>query len=218
METPNPAPPVDIQAIESAFRTKELARINQLEAMGKQYARFGGEELARKAIGEGGSVADLQASILERVKATPPPSADIGLTEREVQQFSFMRAINALAHPGDLRAREAAKFEFEVGEAAAKATGRQAQGILVPNEVLKAGRRDLSVGTTTAGGHTVATNLLAESFIDLLRNRIIVAQAGATMLTGLTGNVAIPVRPAARRRTGSRRRARRPRASRRSTR
>jgi HK97 family phage major capsid protein len=38
----------------------------------------------------------------------------------------------------------------------------------------------------------VATDLLAGSFIDLLRNQVVVAQLGATMLSGLRGNVAIP--------------------------
>ena len=38
----------------------------------------------------------------------------------------------------------------------------------------------------------VATDLLASNFIDLLRNRMVLQAAGATMLTGLVGNIAIP--------------------------
>jgi HK97 family phage major capsid protein len=52
--------------------------------------------------------------------------------------------------------------------------------------------RDLTVGTPTAGGNLVATDLLAASFIDLLRNRMMVKAMGATVLTGLVGNVEIP--------------------------
>jgi HK97 family phage major capsid protein len=189
MTTENNAP--DIRAIENQVRSAELARINSLEQMGEAYSRFGGVELARAAISKGESVGDLQAKILERVKAQPAPSADIGLTQQEARSFSFMRAIHAMANPHDRKAREAAAFEFEVGEAAAKAAGRQAKGLFVPNEVL-AQRRDLNVTTSTAGGHVVATDLLASSFIDLLRNRMVIAEAGATMLTGLNGNVAIP--------------------------
>ena len=48
------------------------------------------------------------------------------------------------------------------------------------------------VGTPTAGGDLVDDVLLSGSFIDLLRNRLAIAQAGATMLTGLQGNVSIP--------------------------
>lgn len=54
------------------------------------------------------------------------------------------------------------------------------------------GQRALNVGTTTAGGHLVATELLAQSFIDLLVNQMVVMQMGTTMLTDLQGNVAIP--------------------------
>lgn len=54
------------------------------------------------------------------------------------------------------------------------------------------GQRDLTVGTPTAGGNLVATELLASSFIDILVNRLSVMQMGATMLTDLQGNIAIP--------------------------
>lgn len=189
-EVVTPAP--DVRAIEADVRRSELERIAKLEDMGSRFAKFGGVELARESIAKGESVADLQAKLLERVNNKPAPSADIGMSQREVQSFSFLRAIHALSNPGDARARAAAAFEFEVSDAAAKASGRTAQGIFIPNEVLQAGRRDLLVGTSTAGGHTVQTDLLASSFIDLLRNRMVLNEAGATMLTGLVGNVAIP--------------------------
>jgi HK97 family phage major capsid protein len=53
-------------------------------------------------------------------------------------------------------------------------------------------QRDLVVGTPSAGGNLVSTDLLASSFIDILVNQLSVMQMGATMLTGLSGNVAIP--------------------------
>lgn len=120
-----------------------------------------------------------------------PIQAEVGLTKAEVRQFSFVKAINALANPQDKRAWADAAFEREVSEAAQKTYGRSAQGIYVPNEIVKA-KRDLTVGTNSAGGFTVATDLLAASFIEMLRNRSVVQRAGATVLNGLTGNVAIP--------------------------
>jgi HK97 family phage major capsid protein len=53
-------------------------------------------------------------------------------------------------------------------------------------------QRDLLVGTPTAGGNLVATELLASSFIDILVNQMKVMGMGATMLTDLQGNIAIP--------------------------
>lgn len=120
-----------------------------------------------------------------------PIQAEVGLTKKEVRQFSFVKAINALANPQDKRAWADAAFEREVSEAAQKTYGRSAQGIYVPNEVVKA-QRDLTVGTNSAGGYTVATDLMASSFIEMLRNRSVVQRAGATVMNGLTGNVAIP--------------------------
>ena len=69
-------------------------------------------------------------------------------------------------------------------------TGRPANGTYLPHEALVT--RGLTVGTATAGGNTVATNLLATSMIDLLRPKAKVLQAGARVMTGLNGNVAIP--------------------------
>jgi HK97 family phage major capsid protein len=120
-----------------------------------------------------------------------PIQADVGLTTKEVRQYSFVRAINAMANPQDKRAWANAAFEREVSEAAQKTYGRSAQGFFVPNEITHA-KRDLTVGTASAGGNLVATELLAGSFIELLRNRSVVQRAGATVLNGLTGNVAIP--------------------------
>lgn len=120
-----------------------------------------------------------------------PIQAEVGLTQKEVRQFSFVKAINALANPQDKRAWADAAFEREVSEAAQKTYGRSAQGIYVPNEIVKA-KRDLTVGTNSAGGFTVATDLMAASFIEMLRNRSVVQRAGATVMNGLTGNVAIP--------------------------
>jgi HK97 family phage major capsid protein len=120
-----------------------------------------------------------------------PIQAEVGLTHKEVRQYSFVRAINAMANPQDKRAWANAAFEREVSEAAQKTYGRSAQGFFVPNEITYA-KRDLTVGTNSAGGFTVATDLLAASFIEMLRNRSVVQRAGATVLNGLVGNVAIP--------------------------
>ena len=47
-------------------------------------------------------------------------------------------------------------------------------------------------GTPSAGGDLIAPDFRPGSFIELLRNRSALTQAGITTLTGLSGNVAIP--------------------------
>lgn len=173
-------------------RTAEQKRASEIMELGQLYARFDGVSLACKAIREGWPIDKFRAKLLEKARV-PESAADIGMSEREIQQFSFLRAINALANPTNRKAQEAAKFEREVSEAIAAKFGRAAQGIFIPSDVMRA-RRDLEVGAGggSTGGKLVATDLLTGSFIDLLRNRMMTIRMGAQMLTGLIGDVAIP--------------------------
>jgi len=186
-KTPEVAPVVDTTAAVDAARKAELGRITDIETLGEQH---GFKTDARAAIAGGATADQFRTDLLSKIsKPQPVIDTDIGLTEKEVRQFSFMRAIHALANPADRRAQEAAAFEFEASRAASEKMGRQAQGIFVPSDVLK---RDLNVGTATAGGHTVATDLLSNSFIDSLENSMQVSNLGATVLRDLQGNIAIP--------------------------
>lgn len=120
-------------------------------------------------------------------RPVPQDAATVGMGRRDVQRYSLVRAIRAAM----TNYWRGAELEREASEATAQRLGRQPQGsFFVPADWLES--RDLLVGTASAGGNTVATDLLAQNFIDLLRNRMIVREAGATMLTGLVGNVAIP--------------------------
>lgn len=178
--------PVDTAAIrasaEKEYQARALAVLEAAEAVGEG-------ELGAEVLRSGGDVNDFNAAYIRHMQETKPvPAAEIGLTEEETREFSFLRAINALANPQDKRLQEAAGFEFECSRAASDALGKDAQGIMVPIDVLS---RDLTVGTATAGGHTVSTDLLSGSFIDMLRNRAVMMQL-ATVLSGLNGNIAIP--------------------------
>jgi len=175
---------VNLDAVR-ADAAKEAARnASEILALG---ARHNKSDLAHEAIREGKSIAEFRGIVLEAIGNDKPLENDtIGLTDKEVRQFSFQRAIAALMNPGDRRLREAAAFEFEASEAAGKRYGITPQGVMVPTDIM---RRDIN---TSDDSSIVATNLLAGSFIDVLRNQSSVMQAGARMLPGLVGNVAIP--------------------------
>jgi HK97 family phage major capsid protein/HK97 family phage prohead protease len=168
----------------------ERTRISGITALTEKH---GMADLGRQLIEGGRSLDEARAAVLEKIGAKVEPvgekSADIGMTGKEVREFSFQRAINALANPQDRKLWEAAAFERECSEAAAAKAGKTAQGIMVPNEVL---RRDLTVGSASAAGDLVGTDFRPGSFIELLRNRSALAGLGVTSLTGLSGNVAIP--------------------------
>lgn len=177
---------INVEEIRAAGEQTAAKRINDMLAIGKQY-KCG--DLAAEFVQAGKGIDELKTAIIERMANKPLNTADIGLSEKETKRFSFLRAINALANPGDRKSQELAGFERECSEAVGQKLGRAAQGFFVPNDVQK---RDLNVGTATAGGHTVSTDLLAANFIDMLRNRMMIMQMGAQMLSGLTGNIAIP--------------------------
>lgn len=149
----------------------------------------GGADLAMKAIQEGQTVEQFQEAALRALASKPLPTSDIGMSAKEVKSFSVLRAINALANPTDGAARAAAAFEFECSNAVGAKMGKAARGFFLPTDVQK---RDLLVGTPTAGGNLVATDLLSGSFIDMLRDAMVISRMGTRMLTGLNGQIAIP--------------------------
>lgn len=158
-------------------------------------ARHNKRDLADAAIRSGKSIEQFRGELLDVIGNDKPlDNNDLGMTRKEIRQFSIVRAIAALANPSDRRLREAAAFEFEISEAAAQRYGRSSSGLMIPTDVLGVWKRDLN---TSDDNEIVATNLMAGEFIDVLRNESSVMQAGARMMPGLVGNVAIPKKTAA---------------------
>ena len=179
---PTPAPQeatrgveIDRDSIHNEGREAERKRVSDLMQLGQSYARFGGDKLANEAIQRGDSVDQLREAILQNAGSKPAPDPEIGMSRQETENFSMVRLLNALANPTDHRARESAAFELDASRAAAEQTKREARGALVPHDVLK---RELVAGTAALGGDTVAEDLLAGSFIDLLRNRMVLSNLG----------------------------------------
>lgn len=187
--TPPPAPPVNTIEHVRKGEENERKRATEIHAIADQYAKYGLEKIAREAVTTGMSVDEFRAKAMQHMTSLPKPTAEIGLSQTEVKRYSLLRALNYLANATDPRARAAAAFEIECSNAAADKAGKASRGLLVPFDIL---RRDLNVATATAGGHTVATILEAGSFIEMLRNSMVIDRMGARMLTGLVGNIAIP--------------------------
>jgi HK97 family phage major capsid protein len=208
------------------YINQERARVREISAIGKQ---LGLSELAERAIDAGTPLDAFRAeAIKEGIKTGAMRTAEtpeIGMSSKELEQFSICRALLAAADP--LKAREIAPFEFECSRAAqdkrggSEGTRSKDAAVTIPQDVLSRGlqvhpsaaaaaarmfvqraqrggseamamMRDLVVGTNTAGGNTVATELLGSSFIELLRNAMVIDRMGVTMLTGLNGNLVIP--------------------------
>ena len=178
---------IDVEAVKAeAARAaaKDTAEMYRLAAKHNQ------RDLADKAVNEGKDLAAFRGDLLEAIGNKPLDDQSIGMERKEVKSFSLMRAIRAMANPTDRKAADAARGEFEASAEAAKRAGVDAQGLYIPTDVLRSwGQRDLNTSDDSA---MIAEDYRAGDFIDVLRNASSVMQAGATMLTGLVGDVKIP--------------------------
>lgn len=178
----------DIQAPAAAAAAEQRNHALEISKLAATIASPGAGDLALKSIQAGHTVEQFQAEVLRNLSLKPLPTAAIGLTAKEGQRYSVLRAIRALTDKDWTNAG----FERECHNAILKRSGMSEApnaGFFVPYEIQK---RDMTAGTANAGGVLVATDNLASSFIELLRNRSVVAQLGATILSGLQGNVTIP--------------------------
>jgi HK97 family phage major capsid protein len=195
LEAPAPAPVADPTIIVKETTMSDDIKVerDRVAAILELASRHNQREFGEAAIRDGASIEQFRGALLDKVGSKPlSVSNEIGMSDKEVRNFSFVRAIRALSNPQDRRAQDEAAFEFEASQAAQKKEGRDSRGIMVPADVVY---RDLTTSTasgTAKAGNLVATDLLAASFIDVLRNKMVLNQLGAQFLTGLQGNVAIP--------------------------
>ncbi len=171
--------------------------------------RHGCEAEARQFIQENRGLDAFRSFVLEsRYKATPLIlDPNIGMSTAEVRRYSITKAILESGE-GQLSG-----LEREASEAVEKLNHRRADGFYLPHDVmarslqqvhglntgqllsLAAGlmqMRSLSVTDSTKGGFLVGTDVLTSDMVELLRNKPLISQLGARVLSGLVGNVAIP--------------------------
>lgn len=214
---------VDTSAAREAGTAAERTRVREITALGD---RFSQRELATAAIEAGTSYDAFREQVFGKLQDSGTlrlaESRDVDLSRRDVERFSFCRAIAAAMFPGDAAVEKMAGFEIAVARAAADkrhdSKPERSGALHIPMSVLsrplaigrdaadratamlsqrpyaagQIGQRDLVVGTPAFGGLLVATDLLAASFIDILVNEMAVMRLGATMLRDLSGHVAIP--------------------------
>ncbi len=183
---------IDLEAVKAeAARSaaKETAEIYTLAAKHNQRA------MADEAVKKGTSLAEFRGQMLDVIGNKPLDDSEIGMSKKEVRNFSLMTAIRAMTNPTDRKAQEAASFEFEASAEAAKRDGIDPQGLYIPTDVRRSwAQRDLNTSDDSA---VIAEDFRGGDFIDVLRNASSVMQAGATILTGLVGDVKIPKKTAA---------------------
>lgn len=172
---------------------------NRSAAIMELAEKFGAPlDVVSQAIRKNQSVEEFQGVLLERMNKLQRPlseaarDVEVGLTEREIGAFSFMKLIRYLADPKDKRAEKEAAFELEACRAAEEKQSNEAKkgSVFIPADVLtramNTSKDGLAAGNT--GGYAIETILQTQSFIELLRNRTTVMQL-ASVMGGLVGNL-----------------------------
>jgi len=181
---------IDVKAVANDAMTAERARVAGITAIADTHPQL--KEFSRQFINSGKSLDDFRQVALETITSNMPtaPSArvdDVDMSEKEVRQYSLLRALRAHSI-GDW---SNAGLEREVSLDIEKRIGSSNGGFFIPAGMSWNSRAQVA-GTATAGGHLVAEDHYGDSFIDALRANLVVDAAGATFMSNLTGNVAIP--------------------------
>jgi HK97 family phage major capsid protein len=105
----------------------------------------------------------------------------------EIRHFSLSKAIAAAAGMRVDNGRE-----LEISAELERRSGRKPQGFFVPYNVFE--RRTVTTTTPVAGpgSNVIGMDYKGEMYVDMLRAALVVRGLGATVMTGLSGNVVIP--------------------------
>ena len=208
-----PPPPALSMTVETSQADAVLAERDRIQAIQGMVATHDlPADFAHKLINDGNSVADARTAVLARLAATKGSgvqagsvaggavasmgAAGIGMTTSDAQQYNIMNVVRYLTAEGHNKTRAAsdAGYELEWSQEAEKRYGRSPNGVFIPHEVIAGGVRRIqaaNVGNLSAGGALVGADRLDGSFIDYIRASSAFLSSGATVLSGLQGNVEI---------------------------
>lgn len=167
---------------------REKKRVGEISTLADQYKDYGARELAFEFIRAGKSVDQFKDKIMDAITTRHSDARDvqIGLTDKEIKEYSLSRAIVA-SISGDWKH---AGFERAASDAVAKRTGFTPEGFFIPVDAFS--KRAFTAGTATEAGNLIQTSVLGGEFVDVLRNAMVFSKLGVRFLGGLTSNIAIP--------------------------
>ena len=152
-------------------------------------------DLGRQLVESGRSIDEARAAVLDQLGAKPIETVKpVEMDQRDSAEYSISAGIRA-ALSGDWSAREAGLVR-EMSQEVQRTSGFSQsgkRGFFVPFSALAKRATYVTSGATT-GGNLVATDLMADEFIEALRNNSVMLNLGVRTMTGLVGDVAIPRR------------------------
>jgi HK97 family phage major capsid protein len=176
----NNVPEVNPNELREQFAKESKAIID----LGVQHNK---RDLAHESIANGDSLEQFRGKLLGAIANDKPldlPS-DVDMNVAEKRDYSLIKAIRESAS-GKLSG-----LEREVSDEIAAQTGKAARGFYMPTNI-GFGKRDLTVGSNSGGGFLKGTDHLGNEFIEAVYENLVIGQAGARVLQGLKGDVAIP--------------------------
>jgi HK97 family phage major capsid protein len=177
----------------------ERARTAHIGLLARQYPDIVTREKQDEFIANGtdGNVAANWVLDQKRAKEIALNSGSpVTLSDKERKHYSVQRAMRSVGGSAHGFSEDKC-FEREVSDEIGKKLGRDSGGLYMPtNEPLfrlttqEMQRRSLVNGTNSAGGYTVATELV--SFLDVLRPELRLFALGAEFMGGMTSNFSLP--------------------------
>ncbi len=152
-------------------------------------------DLGEAALGRGIDIAEFRGELLDVIGNDKPLDTPVNVIEeasKEKRTYSLGRMIQAQV-TGDWKN---AGYEREMSEEIAKRTGKQSQGMYVPDFAWRSG-----VMTTAATGGISGENVTdqfvptiqrGDLFIEALRAKQVMSNLGVTYMGGLTNRIRIP--------------------------
>jgi len=172
--------------------SEERNRIREISGLCNAHGL--GEELKETLIGKGTSIEEARKLALEKIQSKPVETVSpVEMDAKTEERYSIAAGIKAVL-TGDWSSREAGLVRELSQEVERSGVKRSAdRSFLIPYSALAKRATYVTSGATT-GGNLVATDLLADDFIEALRANTITGSLGIRTLPGLVGDVAIPRR------------------------
>jgi HK97 family phage major capsid protein/HK97 family phage prohead protease len=183
---------IDLDAVRAEAAKSASKNAKEIMTLARKHNKA---DLGEDAIGRGIDIAEFRGELLDVIGNDKPLDTPVTVIEqsaKEKRTYSLGRMIQAQV-TGDWKH---AGYERELSEEITKRTGKQSQGMYVPDFAWRSG-----VMTTAATGAIAGENVTdqfvptiqrGDLFIEALRAKQVMANLGVTYLGGLTNRVRMP--------------------------
>jgi HK97 family phage major capsid protein len=192
LEVVREAPPAITQADLQRSITDERSRVSTIGAIATQARNQGVMVDENRAIADGLTADAFRAQVFDSLVSRQTgfqPGEPSRLEARDIGRFDLGVALRSMLNGGSLTGIEREMLQEGEREAARAGIADQGTIMLPAMLVRRLGQRDMT-STAAEGGHTIATQ--TSGLLDDFFNGSVMRQLGATVLTGLNGNIDLP--------------------------